>query len=132
MSALERPPVKARPVYLNLFRIRQPIPAIVSVLHRASGAVLVLFGIPLLLMGVQWSLASPDSFARLQSVFGNPLVKLVALVLLWSYLHHFFAGIRYLLIDMRVGDDLGPARKSGTVVLVVSLALTAILGVRLW
>ena len=51
MSAIERPVVKPRPVYLDLVRIRLPLPGIVSILHRVSGAVLFLFGIPLLLRG---------------------------------------------------------------------------------
>ena len=38
MSALDRPVVKPRPVYLDLLRIRLPIPGIVSILHRISGA----------------------------------------------------------------------------------------------
>ncbi len=52
MSATERPLVKPRPVYLNLPRIRLPLPGIVSILHRVSGAVLFLFAIPVLLAAV--------------------------------------------------------------------------------
>ena len=132
MSALDRPVVKPRPVYLNLVRIRLPIPGIVSILHRASGAILLLFGIPLLLLAVQWSLASPESFASLEAAFRHPLVKLAAIGLLWAYLHHFCAGIRYLLLDLHIADDLAPTRRSSVVVMVVALALTLILGVRLW
>jgi succinate dehydrogenase / fumarate reductase cytochrome b subunit len=132
MSALDRPVVKRRPVYLNLVKIRLPIPGIVSILHRVSGAALLLFGIPLALLAVQWSLASAESFANLKAAFGHPLVKLVTIGLLWAYLHHFFAGIRYLLLDLHIADDLAPARKSSVVVMVVSLALTLIIGVRLW
>ena len=50
----------------------------------------------------------------------------------WAYLHHFCAGIRYLLLDLHKGIELAPARRSSVVVLVVSLALTLIVGVRLW
>jgi succinate dehydrogenase / fumarate reductase cytochrome b subunit len=64
--------------------------------------------------------------------FGHPLARLVLLTLLWSYLHHFCAGIRYLLLDIHRGIELVPARRSSAVVVVVSLALTLILGVRLW
>jgi succinate dehydrogenase / fumarate reductase cytochrome b subunit len=52
--------------------------------------------------------------------------------LLWAYLHHFCMGIRILLLDMNMGADLGPARASTKAVLVISLALTVILGVKLW
>ena len=50
----------------------------------------------------------------------------------WAYLHHFCAGIRYLLLDLHRGVDLPAARRSSVIVLVVSLALTLIVGVRLW
>ena len=60
------------------------------------------------------------------------LAKLVLIGLLWAFLHHFCMGIRILLLDMNMGTDLGRARASTKAVLVISLALTAILGVKLW
>ena len=132
MSAIERPVVKPRPVYLNLVKIRLPLPGIVSILHRISGAVLFLFAIPVLLAGVGMSLASAESFAALKALVAHPLVKLLLLGFVWAYLHHFCAGIRYLLLDLHRGIELAPARQSSVVVLVVSLALTLIVGVRLW
>jgi succinate dehydrogenase / fumarate reductase, cytochrome b subunit len=63
---------------------------------------------------------------------GNPLVKLILFGLLWAYLHHFCAGIRFLLLDLHKGIDLQPARNSARLVLIVSLALTAVIGVALW
>ncbi|HEY8623297.1 MAG TPA: succinate dehydrogenase, cytochrome b556 subunit [Casimicrobiaceae bacterium] len=132
MSVNGPPVVKPRPVYLNLVRIRLPLPGLVSILHRISGAALFLFAIPLVLFAMQTSLESADGFASLKSMFANPLSKLVLVGLLWAYLHHFFAGIRYLLLDLHVGDDLTPARQSSVVVLATSLALTLIIAVRLW
>lgn len=126
------PVIKSRPVYLNLARIRLPLPGLVSILHRISGALLFLFGIPLVLFAVQTSLESAHGFASLEAMFAHPLCKLVLVGLLWAYLHHFFAGIRYLLLDLHIGDDLRPARQSSVVVLVASLALTLIIAVRLW
>ena len=132
MPASPRNLAKARPVYLNLFQIRLPLPGIVSILHRISGAVLFLLGIPLLLYAIERSLASPESFADLKVTLAHPVVKLVLIGLAWSYLHHFCAGIRYLLLDVHIGDDLSPARQSSVVVLVASLALTLIIAARLW
>jgi succinate dehydrogenase / fumarate reductase cytochrome b subunit len=60
--------IKPRPVYLNLPRIRLPLPGIVSILHRISGALLFLIGIPLVLAGVACSLASPESYAQFTAV----------------------------------------------------------------
>ena len=132
MSVHDNPLPKPRPVYLNLVAIRLPIPGIVSFLHRVSGAVLFLFAIPLVLLAVQASLASPESFATLKATFAHPLAKLVTIGFVCAYLHHFCAGIRYLLLDVHVGDDLAPARRSSAAVIAVSLALTLIVGVRLW
>lgn len=124
--------IKRRPVYLNLVQIRLPLPGLVSILHRISGAVLFLIGIPLALYGLQESLVSPEAYARLTGALGHPLAKIVLLGLLWSYLHHFCAGIRFLLLDLDIGGELKAARQSSVVVLVVSLALTLIIGARLW
>ena len=109
-----------------------PLPGIVSILHRASGALLVLAGIPLLLYAVSASLASPEAYAAMKATFSYPVAKLGLILLLWAYLHHFCAGIRYLLLDIHRGIELEPARRSSAVVMVLSLALTVILGARLW
>jgi len=132
MAALERPVVKPRPVYLNLLAIRQPLPAIVSILHRASGLLLFLLGIPLLLWGTHLSLASPDGFAQFKGVLGQPFSKLILLALAWAYIHHLLAGLRHLALDLHVGVDLAPARRSSAIVLVLSLLLTVIVAARLW
>lgn len=132
MPTPDTPAARRRPVYLNLVAIRLPLPGIVSILHRISGAALFVFGIPVLLAMLQASLGTPETFAALKSAFANPLVKLVVLGLAWAYLHHFCAGIRYLFIDLHIGDDLAPARRSSVIVLVVSLALTLLMAVRLW
>ena len=122
---------KARPKFLNLFQIRQPVPAIVSILHRISGAVLFLF-LWLFLVGLQRSLASPESYADLRSLLDQPLIKIVILGLLWAYLHHAFAGIRHLGLDLRLGIQLPAARTTAWVVLTLSLGLTLIIGALLW
>jgi succinate dehydrogenase / fumarate reductase cytochrome b subunit len=79
---------KKRPVYLNLVRLSVdlPLPGIVSILHRISGAMLFFF-LFLLLSLLQDSLASPQSFAAFRQTVANPVVKLVLLGLLWAYLH---------------------------------------------
>ena len=122
---------KQRPKHLDLVKIRLPVPGFVSILHRVSGALMFLL-IPFLLYLLDRSLASPESYAALKGVLGHWFVKLVLFALLWSFLHHLFAGIRFLLLDVHVGTELGVTRKSSVAVLVVSLALTVILGAKLW
>jgi hypothetical protein len=64
MAPAQRPVDKPRPVYLNLFAIRQPVPAVVSFLHRVSGTLLFLAGLPLLLWVLDTSLATPQGYER--------------------------------------------------------------------
>lgn len=122
---------KKRPVHLDLPKIRLPLPGIVSILHRVSGAGLFLL-LPFLLSLFQGSVSDGDAFAAFQATVANPLVKLILLGLLWAYLHHFCAGIRFLLLDAHKGLDLPVARMSAKLVLAFSLALTVIIGVKLW
>lgn len=122
---------RKRPKFLSLHQIRQPLPAVVSILHRISGAGLFLF-LPLLLWLFDRSLGSPEDYGTFLAVVGHPLVKLLLLGLLWAYLHHFCAGIRFLLLDVHVGGDLPVARKSSVAVLVISLFLTVVIGVAIW
>jgi len=132
MTPASRPAAKRRPVYLDLPRIRQPIPAIASILHRISGALLFLIGVPALLWGVQASLASPEAYETFRAFLSRPLVKLIGLVLVWAYLHHLFAGFRHLAMDVHIGLDLKPARQSATVATVAALLLTLLVAIRLW
>ena len=132
MATLDRPVVKPRPVYLNLFAIRMPLPAIVSILHRASGALLFLLGIPLLLCVVQRALASPEGWAGMRAALAMPFAKLVTLALAWAFIHHLLAGMRHLLLDLHVGVELPAARGSAALTMVLAMALTLAVAVRLW
>lgn len=122
---------KHRPKYLNLFEIKLPLPGWVSILHRISGAGLFLM-LPLLIWLLGLSLGSAESYGSFRAIVGHWFVKLILLGLLWAYLHHFCMGIRILLLDIHVGIEKRQAFNSSIAVLVVSLTLTALLGVRLW
>lgn len=122
---------KPRPKHLNLFKIKFPVMAIVSGMHRISGAVLFLF-LPLLLWLWQESLASQQSFDAFRSVVAHPFMKLVLLGLTWGYMHHLCAGIRHLALDLHLGTELAAARASSYAVLIVSIGLTLIAGLALW
>ena len=122
---------KERPKHLALHEIRLPLAGFASILHRVSGAGLFLM-LPLLIWLLQLSLGSTqDSAAMFAAVTGNWLVKLILLGLLWAFLHHFCMGIRILLIDIHVGVEKQQAHNSAMTVMVVSLALTAIFGLKL-
>ena len=120
-----------RPKYLDLFKIRLPVPGLVSILHRISGLGLFLF-LPLLLWLLQSSLAAPDSYVRYRDAITNPALKLILIGLLWAFLHHLFAGLRFLLLDLHYGTSLAAARNSSRAVLAVSIVLTIVLGWFVW
>lgn len=120
-----------RPKHLALHLIKLPLPGIVSILHRISG-LLLFFALPLLLLMLQYSLRSIETWTRLLDVLAHPLLKLILIGLVWAFLHHFCAGIRYLLIDLDYGVRLAQARNSSKMVLAASMMLTAWMGVKLW
>lgn len=123
---MAQPANKKRPKNLDLTTIRLPLPGKVSILHRVSGAGLFLF-LPLLLWLFQSSLATPETYATVKSLAGFWLVKLVLAGLIWAFLHHFCAGIRFLLLDLHIGIAKEAAVRSSVVVLAVSLALTVLI-----
>ena len=128
---------RRRPKYLSLaallFQIRLPLPGKVSILHRTSGALLVFPLAAWLLYLLDQSLVSEEGFNHIKDHYLQwPLVKAGLLVFIWAYCHHFCAGIRFLLLDINQGVELQAARRSAALVLVVSLALTAYFGYRIW
>ncbi|HLU01786.1 MAG TPA: succinate dehydrogenase, cytochrome b556 subunit [Advenella sp.] len=130
-------PSKQRPQYRNIdvaqiTKYHLPAAGKVSILHRISGALLFL-SLPIILIPLfAASVASPESFASLGSGAGGFLLKLILLVLLWGFMHHLCAGIRYLVLDLHIGIDKVSAQKSAAVVLGVSLALTLVFAVKMF
>ena len=122
---------KTRPIWYNLSPANLPVPGLVSILHRISGLLLVLALVWLLYM-LELSLSSEADYRHFIDYVSHPLTKLGMIVLLWSFFHHFCAGMRYLLLDLRIGIELSGARRSSFVVFVVSIGLTVIVGAKLW
>jgi succinate dehydrogenase / fumarate reductase, cytochrome b subunit len=103
----------------------------VSIMHRISGALLFL-ALPLLLWMFDQSLISEDTFDRMAMGVSGWLVKLVLLVLIWAFLHHLVAGVRYLVLDLHVGLDLEQARRNALAVYLVTLPLTLVAALKLF
>lgn len=122
---------KKRPVYLNLIQIRLPLPALISILHRISGVLLFASGVWLLFL-LDRSLTSEEGYESVRRYADFLIVKLALVGLIWAYCHHLCAGIRHLFLDLDKGTELVTARQTSVAVLVVSLAMTAYLGARLW
>ena len=129
---------KPRPEYRNigigqiLTSYRLPLAGRVSILHRASGALLFLF-LPFLLYLFDQSLTSELSFEVFKGFLSNIIVKLITLVLAWAFLFHFCAGIRHLVMDTNhnaVTKEKG--KSTSIVVLVVSSLLTIAFAAKLF
>jgi len=108
----------------DLVRYKLPVPGVLSILHRISGAVMFL-ALPALLWLFDASLRSEVGFGQARAIAGHVLVKIVLTGLAWALLHHLCAGVRYLALDLDLGLDRMASRRSSWIVFAVSLALTA-------
>lgn len=135
-EAVKEVPKKERPQFRNIHitelpNYRLPPAGWVSILHRVSGAGLFL-ALPFLLYLLNQSVRSEDTYAMMRDFMQNPLVKLVLLGLIWAYMQHFCAGVRHLFMDVHLMIEKDSSRQSAIGVLVVSLALTALAGLKLF
>lgn len=140
MTELSKPRPEFRNInaFRDLTTYRLPAAGWVSILHRASGALMFLL-LPFVVWLFDTSLSSEISFATFTSAFSAGIgfvpgwfVKLVCLGLIWAYLHHFIAGVRHLYMDATHSVTKAFGQSSAVVTLVLSLALTAVLGAKLF
>ena len=137
--AKKRPEFRNLNAFADLPSYRWPVAALVSGMHRISGMILFLL-LPFIIWMFDTSVSSEISFGSFKAAFNSHLgfmpgwaMKLVALLLTWGYLHHFIAGIRHLIMDTNhaaVSKEFG--RQSAVTVLVLSLGLTLVLGLKLF
>jgi succinate dehydrogenase / fumarate reductase cytochrome b subunit len=120
-----------RPKNLNLFTIRLPINAVVSILHRASGMALFVV-LPVLLWALNASVQSERSYIELSLTMQHWLVKLFLIALSWAFFHHFYAGLRHLAMDVHWMTSLQKARFSSRLVFVFVVFTVAIFAVWVW
>ena len=117
---------------------RLPLAGFVSILHRASGLVMFVL-MPFIIWMFDTSLTSEITYSQFTAVFvgGAGFVpgwffKVIALALIWAFLHHFIAGVRHLWMDATHAVTLEFGRQSAVFTLVVSVTLTLALGVKLF
>jgi succinate dehydrogenase / fumarate reductase cytochrome b subunit len=138
-AAKKRPEFRNINAFTDLPSYRLPLAGIVSILHRISGVIMFLL-MPFIIWMFDSSISSEISYAKFKMAFnvgmlGLPgfLWKLVALALIWAYLHHFIAGIRHLWMDLShyaVTKEFG--KSSAAVTLTLSIGLTLVLGAKLF
>jgi len=137
-TARQRPEFRNINAISDLPNYRLPAAGWVSILHRVSGALMFLL-MPFIIWMFDASITSEISFAKFAAAFNVGLgfipgwfMKLVALAVIWAYLHHFIAGIRHLYMDSfhAVTKEFG--KSSAVVTLVLSLGLTVVLAAKLF
>lgn len=135
---------RRRPEFRNINALtdlpnyRLPVAGIVSILHRISGFILFLL-MPFVIWLFDVSVTSEVSYESFRSaylaglgIFPAWFVKLVTLGLIWGYLHHFVAGVRHLWMDMTHSVSKEQGKSSAVATMVISLALTVLLGAKLF
>lgn len=120
-----------RPVNLDLGKFHFPLPAITSILHRISG-IIIFVGVAFLMYGLDLSLSGEDGFNRVNELLDSFLAKLITWGIMSALLYHLVAGIKHLLMDAGVGEELESGRLAAKITLVVSIVLIILAGVWVW
>ena len=123
---------------IDALQYRLPLAGVVSILHRASGMLMFLL-LPFIVWMFDNSVSSEISFDAFTSAFVAGIgfvpgfvVKLVALSLIWAYLHHGVAGVRHLWMDATHSVTLQQGRSSALATFAISIVLTLALGAKLF
>ncbi|WP_261841262.1 succinate dehydrogenase, cytochrome b556 subunit [Aliamphritea ceti] len=123
---------KKRPVNLDLRTIKQPLPAITSILHRATGLALF-FGAFFMLYALGMSLESEQGFnAAAQMLTESFFAKFIAWGLVSALLYHFFAGIKHLIMDFGHCEELESGQKAAKATLIIAAIAILLAGVWIW
>ena len=135
----KRPEFRNINVFTDVTGYRMPLAAIVSILHRISGAIMFVL-LPFIIWMFDTSVSSEISFARFTSAFGKEglgpfagwFMKLIVLALIWAYLHHMIAGLRHLWMDINHAVSKEFGKSSAAVTLALSLGITVVCGAKLF
>ena len=137
-TAPKRPEFRNISALTDLPTYRLPPAGWVSILHRVSGALMFLL-LPFIIWMFDMSVSSEISFAKFKYAFNVGLgfvpgwfMKLVALALIWAYLHHLIAGMRHLFMDVQHAVSKEFGRSSAIATLGLSIAMTLVLGAKLF
>jgi succinate dehydrogenase / fumarate reductase cytochrome b subunit len=133
--------IKKRPGEMRLVdatQYRLPPAGVVSILHRVSGLLLIVL-MPFVIWLFDASVTSEVSFdvfrsAYLAGIGFVPawLVKVATLVLIWSFLQHFCAGVRHLYMDFTHSVSKEFGRQSALAALAATVVLTIAFGLKLF
>ena len=117
---------KLRPLS-PLFQVSRPqLKPIMSIMHRASGAVLAT-GSLILVIWLTALAAGDDVFSFVTAALHHPVGQLALFGYSLALVYHGLNGVRHLLWDLRIGLEVGQVYQSGYLVLGLTLIVTAVL-----
>lgn len=122
---------KPRPIDAGIFHSRLPAGARVSIVHRITGVFWVAL-LPAVLYLIDFSLRSAEHFARVAQWWQADAAQVLALVCVWAFAHHFFAGVRHLLLDLDLGIHRNAARGSASAVWIAGLLIVGAVAFAWW
>lgn len=144
MTEIVNPTRQKRPEFRNIHALkdlptyRLPPAGWVSILHRISGAIMFLL-LPFIIWMFDVSVSSEISFIKFKSAFefgmlGLPgvLWKLLALAIIWAYVHHLIAGLRHLWMDARHAVSKEFGKSSAVFTLTLGSLITLALALKLF
>lgn len=122
---------KQRPVNLNLQTISFPLTATASILHRVSG-VITFFAVAILMWMLAESLSSAEGFAYVKGLMTSFLAKFVIWGILTALGYHLCMGIRHIVMDFGIGEELDTATSSARLTMIAAVVLSILAGVWVW
>ncbi|QIW11119.1 succinate dehydrogenase, cytochrome b556 subunit [Francisella sp. LA112445] len=108
-----------------------PVTAISSILHRISGVIL-LIAIPLVVVGMNYSLAGPTGYENTVAVLTKSWVSIFFWLFLSAITYHVYAGIRHMIMDMGFGESMTVAKITSLIVIVLGVLSAILWGCYLW
>lgn len=100
-----------RPIFLNIARIHLPVTAVLSIAHRLTGLLMVLL-IPVGIYILDLSLRDAADYQQVISWLDTSWMRTILILTIWFIAHHFFSGVRYLLLDIDIGIEAAASRKT--------------------
>ena len=117
---------KPRPLSPHLQVYRPQLTSVMSIMHRASGAVLATGSLLVALWLVALA-AGAAAFNLLADAMQHPLGQLVMFGYSLALVYHGLNGIRHLMWDLRIGLEIKQVYQSGYLVLGLTVLVTATL-----
>ena len=109
--------ITARPVNINLLKIRLPISALISITHRISGIYVFFITLPLTIFFFK-NTSTEISFKAINSLMhDNIILSTFVYFSFLVFLYHIMTGFRHLLMDIHIGENLKAANASAYIVI---------------